>query len=116
MGPRYTYLRNFGRPKKFSNIVLGDFGAAVRGDQKRNHDAQPNVYRSPEVMLKTGWSYPVDIWNVGAMVSSFDIPPSIPSNIRVGMVSDKLISAPRSGTWLREGTSFMATTPKKNAI
>ncbi|KAJ5941708.1 protein kinase domain protein [Penicillium verrucosum] len=32
--------------------VLSDFGSAVRGDE-RNHDVQPNVYRLPEVMLKT---------------------------------------------------------------
>jgi serine/threonine-protein kinase SRPK3 len=44
------------------------FGSAVCGDPKRNHDAQPNVYRSPEVMLKAEWSYPIDIWNVGVMV------------------------------------------------
>ncbi|OBT64272.1 hypothetical protein VE03_06818 [Pseudogymnoascus sp. 23342-1-I1] len=55
-------------PRKFGNAVLSDFGSAVRGDEKRNHDAQPNVYRSPEVMLKTQWSYPVDIWNVGAVI------------------------------------------------
>lgn len=55
-------------PRTFGRTVLSDFGSAVRGDKKRNHDAQPNVYRSPEVMLKTEWSYPVDIWNVGVMV------------------------------------------------
>ena len=60
--------RKFDLPEDFGGIVLSDFGAAVRGDQRRCHDAQPNVYRSPEVMLKTEWSYPVDIWNVGAMV------------------------------------------------
>ncbi|KAG7152481.1 Serine/threonine-protein kinase SRPK like [Verticillium longisporum] len=60
--------RQSGRPRQFGNVVLGDFGAAVRGDKKRNHDAQPNVYRSPEVMLKTEWSYPADIWNVGVMI------------------------------------------------
>lgn len=62
--------RQFELPTEFGGAVLSDFGAAVRGDQKRNHDAQPNVYRSPEVMLKAEWSYPVDIWNVGVMVSS----------------------------------------------
>ncbi|KAK7421589.1 hypothetical protein QQX98_002056 [Neonectria punicea] len=62
--------RTFDLPRKFGGPVLSDFGAAVRGDLKRNHDAQPAVYRSPEVMLKTEWSYPVDIWNVGAMVRS----------------------------------------------
>ncbi|KAJ6155821.1 hypothetical protein N7470_006387 [Penicillium chermesinum] len=60
--------RRFDLPKVFGRAVLSDFGSAVQGDEKRNHDAQPNVYRSPEVMLKTDWSYPVDIWNVGAMV------------------------------------------------
>lgn len=24
--------------------------------------------RSPEVMIKAAWSYPIDIWNVGAMI------------------------------------------------
>lgn len=60
--------RRFGLPKTFGRAILSDFGSAVRGDEKRDHDAQPNVCRSPEVMLKTEWSYPVDIWNVGVMV------------------------------------------------
>ncbi|KAF1948632.1 kinase domain-containing protein [Byssothecium circinans] len=60
--------RRFGLPEDFGRIVLSDFGSAVRGDVKRNHDAQPNVYRSPEVMIKAAWSYPIDIWNVGAMI------------------------------------------------
>ncbi|KAE8141307.1 kinase-like domain-containing protein [Aspergillus pseudotamarii] len=60
--------RRFELPNSFGRAVLSDFGSAVRGDEKRNHDAQPNVYRSPEVMLKTEWSYPVDIWNVGTMI------------------------------------------------
>ncbi|KAE8146490.1 kinase-like domain-containing protein [Aspergillus avenaceus] len=57
-------------PRKivFGRAILSDFGSAVRGNERRNHDAQPNVYRSPEVMLKTDWGYPVDIWNVGVMV------------------------------------------------
>ncbi|KAL4914955.1 kinase-like domain-containing protein [Aspergillus aurantiobrunneus] len=60
--------RRFDLPKVFGRAVLSDFGSAVHGDERRNHDAQPNIYRSPEVMLKTDWSYPVDIWNVGVMV------------------------------------------------
>ncbi|KAH8433712.1 uncharacterized protein LDX57_011346 [Aspergillus melleus] len=60
--------RCFDLPKVFGQVVLSDFGSAVQGDEKRNHDAQPNVYRSPEVMLKTDWSYSVDMWNVGVMV------------------------------------------------
>lgn len=60
--------RRFDRPKRYGLVVLGDFGSAVRGDEQQVHDAQPDVYRCPEVMLKTDWSYPADIWNVGAMV------------------------------------------------
>ncbi|KAL2260189.1 hypothetical protein VTK26DRAFT_5885 [Humicola hyalothermophila] len=60
--------RRFGLPEDFGRIILSDFGCAVRGDLKRNHDAQPNVYRAPEVMLQAAWSYPIDIWNVGAMI------------------------------------------------
>ncbi|KAG8408172.1 hypothetical protein J3459_018134 [Metarhizium acridum] len=60
--------RSFDLPRRFGGPVLSDFGEAVRGDMKRNHDAQPAVYRSPEVMLMAEWSYPVDIWNVGVMI------------------------------------------------
>ncbi|KAH0596537.1 hypothetical protein MHUMG1_05655 [Metarhizium humberi] len=60
--------RRFGLPREFGRIVLSDFGEVVKGDVKRNHNAQPDVYRSPEVMLKAAWSYPVDVWNVGAMI------------------------------------------------
>jgi serine/threonine protein kinase len=60
--------RRFGLPKDWGRIVLSDFGCAVNGELKRNHDAQHNVYRSPEVMIQAPWSYPADIWNVGAMI------------------------------------------------
>ncbi|CZT00295.1 probable dis1-suppressing protein kinase dsk1 [Rhynchosporium graminicola] len=60
--------RQFDVPKVFGDSVLSDFGSAVPGDIKRNHNAVPNVYRPPEIMTKAEWSYPVDIWNVGAMI------------------------------------------------
>lgn len=62
--------RLFEVPKKFGMALLSDFGSAVQGDERRNYDAQPNIYRSPEVMLKIDWSYPIDIWSVGVMVCS----------------------------------------------
>jgi hypothetical protein len=107
--------RQFSCPRKFGNVVLGDFGAAVRGDQKRNHDAQPNVYRSPEVMLKTEWSYPIDIWNVRVMVGLYNIQSPVPSPIRVRVVPNWDISATRSGTYLRGDTSFKETTRKRKS-
>ncbi|KAJ5723212.1 hypothetical protein N7488_001247 [Penicillium malachiteum] len=44
--------RRFDLPNVFGRAVLSDFRSAVQGNERRNHDAQPNVYRSPEVMLK----------------------------------------------------------------
>ncbi|KAJ3495876.1 hypothetical protein NLG97_g3067 [Lecanicillium saksenae] len=60
--------RRFGLPEEFGRIILSDFGEVVDGDVRRTHNTQPNVYRSPEVMLQVPWSYPIDIWNVGAMI------------------------------------------------
>lgn len=62
--------RHFDRQMLHGHAVLGDVDSAVSGEKTWNHDVQPNVYRSPEVMLGTGWSYPIDIWNVGVMVYS----------------------------------------------
>lgn len=55
-------------PRFLGNLVLGDFGSAVRGDEERNHMASPKFYRAPAIMLGVPWSYPVDIWCVGIMV------------------------------------------------
>ncbi|KAE8334014.1 kinase-like domain-containing protein [Aspergillus sergii] len=48
--------------------LLSDFGEARFGDQPHSEDIMPNPYRAPEVILKSSWSYKVDIWNV-AMVA-----------------------------------------------
>lgn len=60
--------RRFDLPRNFGAAVLSDFGAAESGTETHNHDVQPNVYRSPEVMLNADWSYPADIWNFGCMI------------------------------------------------
>jgi serine/threonine-protein kinase SRPK3 len=50
--------------------VLCDFGEARFGQQSyADYYIQPHPYRAPEVILKIPWSYEVDIWNVGAIVS-----------------------------------------------
>jgi hypothetical protein len=46
-----------------------DFGYAVLGTERHVEDVQLNVYRALEVILEKPWSYSVDIWNVGCMVS-----------------------------------------------
>jgi len=66
---RSIYLsRELDVPKNWEAPVLCDFGSAVDGDVEHTQDVQPNVYRSPEVILEVPWSYEIDIWNVGCMV------------------------------------------------
>lgn len=59
--------RGFGWPPG-GEPVLCDFGSAEKGDAVNTRNAGPDLYRSPEVMLKMGWSYSIDIWNVGVLV------------------------------------------------
>lgn len=61
--------RKLSLPKSYGHPVLCDFGEARRGDAENEDDIQPEVYRAPEVILEMKWSYSVDIWNVGVMVS-----------------------------------------------
>ena len=49
--------------------VLADFGEARLGNGEHSDDIMPNVYRAPEVMLRSSWSYKVDLWNVAMVVS-----------------------------------------------
>lgn len=51
-------------------IKLGDFGLATRiddGDRKFTLCGTPN-YLAPEILLKTGHSYQVDVWSLGCIV------------------------------------------------
>ena len=54
--------------------VLCDFGEARLGDTSYTGLIQPGPYRAPEVLLEIPWSNPVDIWNMGCLVSSFALP------------------------------------------
>ena len=67
---RITYvsrqLRNV--PTAIGLPVLSDFGSAEWGEEQNKRDAQPDFFRSPEVILKLPWSYEIDIWNVGCLV------------------------------------------------
>lgn len=70
-GDRAIYVsRELQMPKKWGAPVLCDFGSAVPGDVEHSEDVQPDVYRAPEVILEAPWSYPIDIWNAGCMVST----------------------------------------------
>ncbi|EGX95239.1 Protein kinase-like domain [Cordyceps militaris CM01] len=60
------------RELKFSKYmglpVLCDFGTTVKGGVQHLEEAQPNIYRAPEVLLQVPWTYSIDIWNVGCMI------------------------------------------------
>jgi hypothetical protein len=49
--------------------LLSDLSEARFGDQDNIDLAMPDVYRAPENVLGTSWSYPVDIWNFAMVVS-----------------------------------------------
>jgi serine/threonine-protein kinase SRPK3 len=68
---RFIYVsRELAQPKGLGPPVLCDLGNAVDGQVKHIEDMQPDVYRSPEMILGISWSYKIDIWNVGCMVCS----------------------------------------------
>ena len=56
-------------PEKHGRPVLCDFGEARFGKESYDEDIQPYIYRAPDVILDIPWSYSVDIWNVGVLVS-----------------------------------------------
>lgn len=55
--------------KRSGAPILCDFGSAMLGDSGHIEIVQPQIYRAPEVILGVPWSYQVDIWNTGCMVS-----------------------------------------------
>ena len=68
---RYIYhRRDLGDLKGPPGIPkIGDLGLAVGGHEKTyNHPIHPDLFQSPEVILRAGWSYSADIWNLGVMV------------------------------------------------
>ncbi|KAI9841527.1 MAG: hypothetical protein M1837_000628 [Sclerophora amabilis] len=67
----YLSRNDFGRPKPgIGTPKITDFGLASWGHVPRphNHAIQPEIFRAPEVILAAGWTYSVDIWNLGVML------------------------------------------------
>lgn len=94
--------RGLGMPKHVGAPILCDFGSAVLGNKKHVEDVQPDVYRAPEVILEVPWSYSIDVWNLGCMVS-FSITQHV---LDPWMIAHK--SLHRSGTSIKEDTSLQA--------
>ena len=78
-GSRAIYpSRNFGDLQSPPGAPkIADFGLSVPGDvpQLHNHPIQADLFQAPEVILQAGWTYSVDIWNLGVMVSVPLAPP-----------------------------------------
>lgn len=51
-------------------VQIGDLGLAAFGNvsSPHNHLIQPRQLRAPEVILKAGWTYSADVWNLGMVV------------------------------------------------
>ena len=63
--------RDFRRPRNhaWGHPILCDFGEARIGSSHQHEEIQPEIYKAPEIIMETGWSHSVDIWNTGCMVS-----------------------------------------------
>ncbi|PGH27792.1 hypothetical protein AJ80_00580 [Polytolypa hystricis UAMH7299] len=57
---RVVYVsRQLQVPKRLGPPVLCDFGSTVLRETEHDDDVQPDIYRSPEVILQVPWSYPI---------------------------------------------------------
>lgn len=71
---RTAYLshNDFGSLRSFYILPkLTDFGLAHHQKESavlNRHPIQPDGYQAPEVILGAGWTYSVDIWNMGLLV------------------------------------------------
>ncbi len=78
--PIYQSRADFGGLRKGVGLIkISDFGNAVFGNLSTPHchDIQPDPFCAPEVLLKAGWTYSADIWNLGMVVSTFGIETNI---------------------------------------
>lgn len=51
-----------------SNLKVIDFGSATFSDSYHSHIVSTRHYRAPEIIMGHGWSFPCDIWSVGAIL------------------------------------------------
>ncbi|KAI9731117.1 MAG: hypothetical protein M1818_007975 [Claussenomyces sp. TS43310] len=67
-GNRIIYAsRDLEVPDDFSHFVVCDLGYAVFGEKKYSGEAMPDLYRAPELVLRTTWDEKIDIWSLGLM-------------------------------------------------
>lgn len=62
---RIIYVsRELRMPRVWSAPVLCDFGSGVSSGIGHSEGIQPNIYRTPEVIVEVPWTYSVDVWDV----------------------------------------------------
>ncbi|ETW08716.1 CMGC/CLK protein kinase, variant [Aphanomyces invadans] len=54
-------------------VKLIDFGGATYDDESKSGIINTRQYRSPEVMLGVGWSFPSDIWSAACIIAELYI-------------------------------------------
>lgn len=107
-GDRVVYeSRGLKLPKKHGRPVLCGFGEAHFGKETYTDDIQPYVFRAPEIILDIPWTYSVDIWNVGVMVSVSDAKRRLVFCLRIIFVLLLLASFHRFGTSSKTSTCSM---------
>lgn len=52
-----------------NNVKVIDFGASCVGNKMFHGEVQSRYYRAPEVILETGFSFPVDMWSLGCIAA-----------------------------------------------
>uniref|UniRef100_K3WAZ2 Protein kinase domain-containing protein n=1 Tax=Globisporangium ultimum (strain ATCC 200006 / CBS 805.95 / DAOM BR144) TaxID=431595 RepID=K3WAZ2_GLOUD len=57
------------RPPACNAVKLIDFGGATYDDESKSSIINTRQYRSPEVILGLGWSFPSDIWSAGCIIA-----------------------------------------------
>lgn len=71
-GGRTVYAsRAFRRPRAnaYGLPVLCDFGEARIGVPQAYTEIQPEIYKSPEILMQFEWGHSADIWNAACLVS-----------------------------------------------
>ncbi|KDQ23574.1 hypothetical protein PLEOSDRAFT_162411 [Pleurotus ostreatus PC15] len=66
-----TVFEKLEKPKTIGAPILCDSGSTAWGEEQNEDFVRPDLYRSPEVIRKLPWSYPIDVWNVANIVLKY---------------------------------------------
>lgn len=65
----YLSRNEYGPPKKQTGlVVITDLDMAICGDSLQEGCIAAEIYRAPESILGSGFTFSADIWNLGVMV------------------------------------------------